>query len=285
MSKNEKWDKIFLKKKCESTCRWALAIFLSPWRFFKLLCFSIGLFLILFFVGVGFYIHDFYSSLPDFDQMSFKQIKSLTQTKVGRLMNGKKHFWVNLENMNRDLIYAIVFSEDATYFEHNGVNYQALIDSLAQNIKSRSYTWGASTIGQQVVKNIFLSNTKSLIRKLKEIIITHRLENRLTKNEILELYLNLVEFGPDIYGVHGASWKFFKIAPKKINAQQGALMAVMLPSPRKNYYSIFQNKYLSKKQKRKIRMIIKTMHYKEFIGPDLYQKYIDLRTLEKNIKA
>ena len=80
--------------------------------------------------------------------------------------------WTPFDEINRDLLYAVFMGEDASYFEHNGINYAALIKAFAENIKRRKFVFGASTISQQVVKNVFLYSSKTITRKLKELIAT-----------------------------------------------------------------------------------------------------------------
>jgi len=98
------------------------------------------------------------------------------------------------------------------------------------------------------------------------------MEERFTKNEILEIYLNIAEFGPDIFGVYMASMHYFNKEPKRINTAEGAFLALMLPSPKKYHYSIFRNKYLANRHKKKLRRILKDMLYKELISPEQYRE-------------
>ena len=118
--------------------------------------------------------------------------------------------WVPMKTINKDLVYAIVMGEDAHFFSHNGINYDALVNSFAENIKRKEFAFGGSTISQQVAKNLFLDHTKTMTRKLKELFITRSMEHYFSKNRILELYLDMAEFGPDIFGVNAASHYYFK---------------------------------------------------------------------------
>ncbi len=207
--------------------------------------------------------------------MSFAKLKTITQTKISAHYENKKrkHRWVSLKDVSRDFLYTVVMSEDAQFFEHSGVEFDNILASAALNIKEGKYSHGASTISQQVVKNIFLSNQKTISRKLKEVLITQDLERYFSKNEILELYLNLAEFGPDLYGARSAAWHFFRKRPAKINAAEGAFMSLMLPSPRKNHYSIFQNHNLTLSKKKKIRRVLRDMLHQEFISLKQFKRY------------
>ena len=218
-------------------------------------------------------------SLPHFEDKGFDQAKQTAISSVEEHLSQspgafKKYQWVSIDDINRELLYAIVMSEDGDFFNHQGIDYDALISALGENIKRREWSFGASTITQQTVKNIYFENNKTLYRKVKELLVTKRLEKALTKNEILELYLNIIEFGPDIYGIHAASQYYFKSKPSQLNAAQGAFLAVLMPSPRKYHFTIYQNQYLAKRHKRKYRRILQDMRFKEYISPIQYDKYM-----------
>ena len=266
-----------LKNRLSIIRKKTVLLLLTPFIFFRKLCFWIGFLTLIFFFAFSLMIFLLYRSLPDIRKMPFKGIKELARERIyNRLEDkGKIYKWVPLRMMNRDLIYSVIMSEDANYFSHNGINYDALINSLAENIKQRKFVVGGSTISQQVVKNIFLDNKKSMLRKFKELIITRRIEKRCSKNEILELYLNIAEFGPDIFGVNASSYYYFKKSPSNINAAEGAFMALMLPSPKKNHYRLYQNKNLSGKWRKKLHRILKDMRYNDFISEEQYRYYLN----------
>lgn len=218
-------------------------------------------------------------SLPHFDDKGFNGAKQDASARVAERLRDTSslvpHFWVPLEQVNRELLYAIVMSEDGDFFSHNGVDYDALINAIGENIKRREWSFGASTISQQTIKNAYLTESKNLYRKVKEVIATQRLEESLTKNEILELYLNMVEFGPDLYGIGPAAQYYFNTTPKHLNAAQGAFLAILMPSPRKYHFTIYQNQHMAKRHKRKYKRILQDMAYKEYISPKQYQTYLN----------
>ena len=261
-----------------------LYVVLSPYRYFRWACFVTGLLVWVFIAVMGVVLYFFYSSMPDLEIMTFEEFKAVAQKQVLSKLNGKRggYRWRPLDEISRDFLYAVVMGEDASYFEHSGINYDALINAFAENIKRRKFVFGASTISQQVVKNVFLYSSKTLTRKLKELIITRRMEDRFTKNKILEVYLNIAEFGPDIFGVHMASRYYFNKAPRRVNAAEGAFLALMLPSPKKYHYSIFRNKYLAARHKRKLGRILKDMLYKELISPQQYMDYSNYSYFEEH---
>jgi monofunctional biosynthetic peptidoglycan transglycosylase len=226
------------------------------------------------------YFYSVFSNVPDLEDVEFQKVREVAvesvQEKIDSKTKRKEYKWVRIDNINRDLLYSIVMSEDGQFFTHSGVNWDALMNAIGENIKRRKFSYGASTITQQVAKNVYLrSNTKSLHRKFTELFVTRELEQHLSKNEILEMYLNVAEFGPDIYGVAHASKYYFNKKPSEINAAEGAFLAVMLPSPRKYHYSIFKNKYLSKRHKKKLKRILADMLYKEYISPKQYRRYLN----------
>lgn len=218
-------------------------------------------------------------SLPHFEENGFTQAKQAAVHSVETHLQSapkalKQYHWISIDQINRELLYAIVMSEDGDFFSHQGIDYDALISALGENIKRREWSFGASTISQQTVKNIYFENSKTLYRKLKELLVTKRMEKALSKNEILELYLNIVEFGPDIYGIAAAADYYFSAKPSELNAAQGAFLAILMPSPRKYHFTIYQNKYLAKRHQRKYRRILQDMRFKEYISPSQYQKYM-----------
>jgi len=219
-----------------------------------------------------------FESLPYYENAPFEQVKNSAQNKVKSHLSenpeaAKSYEWVDIDHINRELLYAIVMSEDGDFFNHQGIDYDALISALGENIKRREWSFGASTITQQTVKNIYFENGKTLYRKFKEILVTRRMEAALSKNEILEIYLNIVEFGPDIYGIHQAAHYYFKLPPSELNAAQGAFLAILMPSPRKYHFTVFQNQYLAKRHRNKYLRILQDMRFKEYISPSQYQKY------------
>lgn len=213
-----------------------------------------------------FYSYQLLQQVPSIENISFDQAHIRAQEQfVTR--------WISLKNVNRDLIYSIVLSEDSHFFSHTGIDYDALIAALADNIKNREWRFGASTISQQTVKNLYLNQEKTLSRKLQELIITRNIESKLSKNEILELYLNIIEFGPDLYGIANASQYYFNKKPKEINAAEGAYLALLMPSPRKYHYTLYQNGNWSPALSKKHRRILRDMRFKELISQGQYKDY------------
>jgi len=140
------------------------------------------------------------------------------------------------------LIKAVVLSEDSAFWQHNGFDFSEMQKSFETNLKKGKFARGGSTITQQLAKNLFLGKEKTLTRKGFEALITMRLEKVLTKKEILEKYLNVVEFGPDVFGIKKAAQFYFKKNPAQLDVVESAFLSFLLPSPEKYSKSFFKKK-------------------------------------------
>ncbi len=144
----------------------------------------------------------------------------------------KFRIWVPLAGIPDIVIKSVVTAEDDTFFEHHGVNYKATWDALVQDVQKHRYARGGSTITQQMIKNVLLSKQNTIVRKLREYILARRAEEILTKRRILEIYLNEVEWGDNIYGIEAASRYYFDKHASELAVPEAALLAGMLPNPR-----------------------------------------------------
>jgi monofunctional biosynthetic peptidoglycan transglycosylase len=142
--------------------------------------------------------------------------------------------WVPYNRISDNLKRAVIASEDANFTEHDGVDWQALEAAYARNNKRHKVVGGGSTITQQLAKNLFLSGSRNYLRKGQELVITYMLETVMSKERILEMYLNVVEFGRGVFGAEAAARHYFRTGAAGLNAAQAARLAVMLPNPR--YY-------------------------------------------------
>jgi monofunctional biosynthetic peptidoglycan transglycosylase len=142
------------------------------------------------------------------------------------------HEWVDWQHLGTAVALAAVASEDQGFADHFGLDPEAIRKSIDEQGK-RGYLRGGSTISQQTAKNLFLWRGRSFVRKGLEAWLTLVLEICLSKQRILEIYLNIAEFGPGIYGAGAASQHFFGVAPMHLRDRQAALLAAVLPNPRK----------------------------------------------------
>jgi monofunctional biosynthetic peptidoglycan transglycosylase len=138
--------------------------------------------------------------------------------------------WVPLDHISPEVLKAVVVAEDITFFSHNGFDTDELKVAMREAIRGDRLR-GASTITQQLAKNLWLSPSRSPLRKVRELILTRQLERRLTKPRILELYLNVVEFGPGLFGVGAAAQTYFDSPAAELDADQAAELAASLPRP------------------------------------------------------
>jgi monofunctional biosynthetic peptidoglycan transglycosylase len=134
--------------------------------------------------------------------------------------------------ISANLKRAVVASEDTEFFFHDGFSSHEVKEALKKAIREREAPRGASTITQQVAKNLWLSPRRSLTRKFREAMLTRQLEKHLSKQRILDLHLNIAEFGPGIYGAEAASRHYFGIPASALSPRQGAMLAAGLPRPR-----------------------------------------------------
>jgi len=139
--------------------------------------------------------------------------------------------WVPLSRVSPLLIKAVLIGEDDKFYHHEGFDYEALEQAFEKNLKQGRFAAGASTISQQLTKNLFLSPEKSLTRKAKEAILTWRLENALSKRRILELYVNVAEWGDGIFGIEAASRHYFHKPASALTSMEAARLAAVLPNP------------------------------------------------------
>jgi monofunctional biosynthetic peptidoglycan transglycosylase len=123
--------------------------------------------------------------------------------------------WIDFEAIPKLLRETVRVTEDASFYQHKGLDFEELKEALKKNWEKKEYVRGASTITQQLAKNLYLSTEKSVIRKIKEYLIVIRLERNLTKDRIFTIYLNVIEWGPGIFGVEAASQTFFHFFPQK----------------------------------------------------------------------
>ena len=193
-----------------------------------------GLILIVSYVTVGgVYLH----TLPDVTPLKNRRysmtliVRDENRKKVPFVVGESNPYWVPFAHIPPALLWGVVVAEDDTFYHHNGFNFAAIRDALWEDIKRLKPVRGGSTITQQLAKNLYLSKEKSFARKFKEAAITCTLEWNLSKNRILELYLNVIEWGPGVYGVGMASWHYFHKSPAELDFFESILLAAIIPSP------------------------------------------------------
>jgi monofunctional biosynthetic peptidoglycan transglycosylase len=180
---------------------------------------------------------------PGMTSMMRTQLSSLRETNPKAALEQQ---WVPYAAISDNLKRAVIASEDANFAEHDGVDWDALQKAYARNTTRHKVVGGGSTITQQLAKNLFLSGSRNYVRKAQEMVIAYMLETVLDKERILEIYLNVVEFGRGVFGAEAAARHYFRVPAASLNAAQAARLAVMLPNPR--YYDAHRStNYLARR--------------------------------------
>ncbi|MBI3356575.1 MAG: monofunctional biosynthetic peptidoglycan transglycosylase [Nitrospirae bacterium] len=167
----------------------------------------------------------------------------------------RQWIWVPLARISSHLQRAVIAAEDASFFIHEGFDWEGIRDAALDNLEAGEMKRGGSTITQQLAKNLYLSSERSLLRKAREALITRSLEHRLTKERILELYLNVAEWGCGVYGAEAAARHHFGKSADELTADEAAWLAAILPSPQR-YDPIRKTTVLTHRHQR----ILRWMH-------------------------
>lgn len=181
--------------------------------------------------------------------------------------------YVPLKNISPYVLHAVIAAEDGAFYSHKGFDWHEMQESFETNLKRGHLSRGGSTLTQQLAKNAFLSKEKSFWRKIKEAYLAHAIENRYKKDFILEKYLNVVELGPDIYGVKPASLKYFQKSPSELHPLEAAYLAFLLPNP-KLYSQSFKKGALTPFASKMITIILKRMNQFGKLSPAAYKTAI-----------
>ena len=140
--------------------------------------------------------------------------------------------WVSYNNISPHLRNAVLVAEDGAFFQHSGYDWHELKEAIKKDWKEKRFARGASTITQQLEKNLYLSTSKNPLRKIREFLIARELEKHLGKQRIFEIYLNVIEWGNGVYGIGPAAQHYFGKSPGGLRPEEAAVLAAMIPSPR-----------------------------------------------------
>jgi len=178
--------------------------------------------------------------LPDVSRLRKENPKKTSMMEYNEALKkkGARHsgyqvwqVWSPLTNVSPYLVKAVVIAEDDKFYSHEGFDFEGMREALEKNIKAKKFRAGGSTISQQLVKNLYLTPQRSLLRKLREFLITLKMERTLSKRRIMELYLNVAEWGDGIYGAEAASRHYFNKSALYLTPEEAARLAAVLPSP------------------------------------------------------
>ena len=158
-----------------------------------------------------------------------ERLDGLQEKKPGAVLH---YQWVPYERISPNLKRAIIAAEDGKFLQHEGFDFEAIQEAYERNLEKGKFVRGGSTISQQLAKNLFLSGKKTPWRKIEEAVITLMLENVMSKRRILEIYLNVIEWGNGIFGAEAAMRYYYGVSTSSVTAEQAAHLAAMVPNPR-----------------------------------------------------
>jgi monofunctional biosynthetic peptidoglycan transglycosylase len=194
------------------------------------------------------------------------------------------HTWVKIGNISPNIIKAVLIAEDDGFYNHEGFDIKGMENAIERSIKKGTLA-GGSTISQQLSKNLYLSPSKNPIRKIKEAIITYRIEKTLSKRRILEIYLNIAEWGDGVFGIEAAARHHYGKSAKNLTAIEASRLASVLPNP-----IIYDPNGNQKYVKNRANVIYKTMEkrgaiqsvYEEMMTPKKEEEAVVAEPTEEN---
>ncbi|MBI5198752.1 MAG: monofunctional biosynthetic peptidoglycan transglycosylase [Nitrospirae bacterium] len=193
---------------------------------------------------------------------SFMEYRERASKKKGKSYKITQ-IWVPLSTVPSYFIKAALIAEDDKFWSHEGFDFEAIKKAIEKDIKKGKFAFGGSTITQQLARNLYLTPEKTLLRKIKEAIITWRIERVITKKRILELYLNVVEWGDGIFGIEAASRYYYNKPSSELTPEESARLAAVLPNP-KRYSPTGESKYIEMRA----RLILDIMKMRGIILPE-----------------
>lgn len=196
---------------------------------------------------------------------------TVSEGSVGRMPLSK---WVLIDQLPDSSAEVLLAAEDTRFHRHSGFDWRGIRNAMVHNLKVGRLERGGSTISQQVAKNLFFTHRRTLSRKIREMWATWRLEDELSKDRILELYLNMAEWGPGVRGLHEAADAYFDSAPEALTLPQMTLLSAIIPGPRL-YGSSVQAGYLPSSRVEKIEHILSNLRYVDVIDQTSYERIYD----------
>gem|GEM_PF-4116444 len=225
----------------------------------------VGAGLLLLLMAVGFVISVSLGEYP--------KLNSCFKTSVSKkLLCSQNPDYVNLSNVSKYFLKAVVMSEDDSFYAHAGLDWKEFRKSMATNLRQFAFVRGGSTITQQLVKNVYLNQKKTISRKIVEAKLAKKIEKEHSKKLILEKYVNAIEFGKNIWGVKQASWFYFKKPPAALDPLESLYLVILLPSPVR-YSQTFFKKELSSYQTRRMKTLLSRMRRRGIVEEDEYEIY------------
>lgn len=211
--------------------------------------------------------------LPDIDALKKNNPKAteMMRYRAEKSKNksglAKRQYWVSLGRISPYLIQAVIISEDDKFYQHSGFDWDGMREALEKNIDKKAWARGGSTITQQLAKNLYLRPTRNPLRKLREAIIAYQIEKKLKKSRILELYLNVIEWGNGNYGAEAAARYYFSKSALELTRSEAIRLASVLPNPHR--YSPIKN--TNKRMNNKRQLIASRMLQRGLVDSEQYQ--------------
>ena len=216
---------------------------LSVGGFFKRLFVLVALLVLLYQLWIFLHICWWIKFNPSSTKFMEDRLDIIQETKPNAKL---KYKWVDYANISNHLKSAVIASEDAKFKNHEGFDWEGIEKAYEKNLKKGKIVGGGSTISQQLAKNLFLSASRTPWRKAEEVVITLMLEKMMSKRRILEIYLNVIEWGNGVFGAEAAARHYFKTSAGGLGKTQAALLAAMVPNPR--FYDAHRNtRYLNRR--------------------------------------
>lgn len=171
----------------------------------------------------------------------------------------EKENYTKIEEVPEIYIKAVISVEDHRFYKHNGVDLISTVKAIFTNVKASSYVTGGSSITQQLAKNMYFSQEKKMVRKIAEMFMAYNLEKNLSKNEILELYINNIYYGSGYYSVYSASMGYFNKKPSELTLDEASLLAGIPNAP--SIYSLDVNPTLARQRQKQVISAMKEYNY------------------------
>jgi monofunctional biosynthetic peptidoglycan transglycosylase len=178
-----------------------------------------------------------------------------------------KQRWIPLARIPKHVVDAVIVAEDGTFYTHGGIDWFEVQQSLEKNLDKRRTVRGASTITQQLAKNLYLSTSKDPVRKFREVLITMLLEHELSKNRILEIYLNVIEWGRGIFGIEAAAQTYFGKSASGLTLEEATRLAAVIPSPLRHRPDVDSRYVMRRKQ-----IVLRRMSARNFTDQTLSEE-------------
>lgn len=235
-----------------TSLRIRLYYFLKDHKFIRFMRWSFRILVLVFIMDTGYLI----GIWPDWELYREGPIQRSNFMRHYIYQQYQYHDWPKLlwkqksiNEISKHMVRALIVAEDSNFYSHSGIDLDALQAAMEYNLSEKRFVYGGSTISQQTVKNIFLSSSRNPLRKWHELLLTIGMERNLSKKRILELYLNVAEFGRGIYGVEAAARHYWGISSSKLSAKQAIQLAATLPAPVK-HNPVTKTEFFNKRVKR-----------------------------------